>query len=74
MALKTHKVTKTRVVPLKNEQYGVEFEFDDRSKDFAEVGDKETAEFYARVQLGEELAIDVNPLLLNAKKAESLRE
>jgi hypothetical protein len=31
----------------------VEFEFDDGTTDFAEVGDKETAEFYAREQLGE---------------------
>jgi hypothetical protein len=38
------------------------------------VGDKETAEFYARAQLGEELAMSVHPLLLNAKKAEMLRE
>jgi hypothetical protein len=73
-ALRTHKVTKTRVVPIKKGLYGVEFQFDDRSKDFAEVGDKETAEFYARVQLGEKLAIGVNPLLLNAEKAETLRE
>jgi len=44
-----------------------------RSKDFVEVGEKETAEFYARVQLGEKLAIGVHPLLLNWKKAETLR-
>ena len=31
----------------------MEFEFDDGTTDFAEVGDKETAEFYAREQLGE---------------------
>lgn len=74
MARKTHKVTNTRVVPLKKGQYGVEFEFDDRSKEFAVVGEKDTAEFYARVQLGEELAIGVHPLLLNAEKAEMLRE
>lgn len=72
--MKTHKVTKTRVVPVKGGRYGVEFEFDDGATDFAVVGDKETAEFYARVQLGEELAMGVHPILLNAEKAEMLRK
>ena len=43
----THKVTKTKVVQLESGAYGVEFEFDDGYIDFAEVGSKETAEFYA---------------------------
>jgi hypothetical protein len=43
----THKVTKTKVVQLESGAYGVEFEFDDGYTDFAEVGSKETAEFYA---------------------------
>jgi hypothetical protein len=73
MPRKTHKVTKTRVVPLKNHRYRVEFEFDDGYTDSAELDSKEVAEFYAKVQLGEKLAMGVNPLLLNAKKAESLR-
>jgi hypothetical protein len=67
----THKVTKTKVVQLENGAYGVDFEFDDGYTDFAEVGPKETAEFYASVQLGEDLGL--NPLLLNAEKAETLR-
>ena len=74
MPRKTHKVTKTRVVPLNNDRYRVEFEFEDGYTDSAELDSKEVAEFYAKVQLGEELAMGVNPLLLNAKKAESLRE
>ena len=41
--------------------------------DFAEVGSKETADFYATVQMGENIAVGVNPLLLNAAKAETLR-
>jgi hypothetical protein len=41
--------------------------------DFAEVGSKETADFYARVQMGESIVMGVNPLLLNAEKAETLR-
>jgi hypothetical protein len=69
----THKVTKTKVVQLENGAYGVDFEFDDGYTDFAEVGPKETAEFYASVQLGEDLGMGVNPLLLNAAKAEALR-
>jgi hypothetical protein len=49
----THKVIKTKVVQLANGAYGVEFEFDDGHTDFAEVESKETADFYARVQMGE---------------------
>jgi hypothetical protein len=67
-----HKVIKTEVVPVKR-KYGVRFEFDDGYTDFAEVGDKATAEFYAAVQLGERIPMNVNPLLLNAAKAETLR-
>jgi hypothetical protein len=69
----THKVTKTKVVQLENGAFGVEFEFDDGYTDFAEVGSKETAVFYATVQMGEDIAMGVNPLLLSAKKAQSLR-
>jgi hypothetical protein len=64
--------SKTEVVPVKG-QYGVSFEFDDGYTDFAEVGDKATAEFYAAVQLGERIPMNVNPLLLSAAKAETLR-
>jgi hypothetical protein len=67
-----HKVIKTEVVRVKG-QYGVRFEFDDGYTDFAEVGDKATAEFYAAVQLGERIPMNVNPLLLSAAKAETLR-
>jgi hypothetical protein len=69
----THKVTKTKIVQLESGAYGVEFEFDDGYTDFAEVGSKETADFYARVQMGEAIVMGVNPLLLNAEKAETLR-
>jgi hypothetical protein len=44
-----------------------------RYTDFAEVVSKETADFYARVQMGEAIVMGVNPLLLNAEKAETLR-
>jgi hypothetical protein len=70
----THKVTKTEVVQLENGAYGVEFEFDDGYTDFSEVGPKETADFYARVQIGEDIVMGVTPLLLNAEKAETLRK
>jgi hypothetical protein len=43
----THTVTKTTVVQLENGAYGVKSEFDDGYADFAEVGSKETADFYA---------------------------
>jgi hypothetical protein len=48
-------------------------EFDDGYTDFAEVGSKETAEFYATAQMGEAIVMGVNPLLLSAEKAETLR-
>jgi hypothetical protein len=38
-----------KVVQLENGAYSVEFEFDDGYTDFAEVGPKETADFYATV-------------------------
>ena len=69
----THKVTRTKVVQPVSGAYGVEFEFDDGYTDFAEVGSKETADFCARVQMGEAIVMGVNPLLLNAEKAETLR-
>jgi hypothetical protein len=69
----THKVTKTNVVQLESGVYGVEFEFGDGYTDFAEVGSRKTAEFYARVQIGESIVMGVNPLLLRAEKAEMLR-
>jgi len=53
---------------------GFTFEFEDGYTDSADVDDKETADFYGRVQLGENIAFGVNPLLLNAKKAKMLRE
>ena len=68
----THKVAKTKVV-LATGAYGVEFEFDDGYIDFAEVGSKATADFYTTVQMGEDIVMGVNPLLLNAEKAETLR-
>jgi hypothetical protein len=70
----THKVISTKVVQTENGEYGVEFEFDDGYTDFAEVGPKATAEFYAKVQMGEDIVVGVNPLLLNAAKAEMLRQ
>jgi hypothetical protein len=45
MPRKTHKVTKTRVVPLKNHRYRLEFEFDDGYTDSAELDSKKVAEF-----------------------------
>jgi len=70
---KAHKVIKTEVVRIKG-RYGVRFKFDDGYTDFGEVGSKETAEFYATVQLGEKIPMGVNPLLLSIKKADALRE
>ena len=69
----THKVTKAEVVKLGGNDYGVRFEFDDGSIVQELVGPKAIAEFYAREQLGEELPVGVNPLLLSAEKAEKLR-
>jgi hypothetical protein len=60
-------------VQLEKGAYGVEFEFDDGYMDFAEVGSTETADFYVTVQMGEAIVMGVNPLLLNAEKAETLR-
>ncbi len=68
-----HKIIKTEVVPIKG-SYGIRFNFDDGYTDFAEVGDKATAEFYAAAQLGERIPMNVNPLLLSAEKAQVLRE
>ena len=55
--IKTHRVTKTTVTQQENGEFAVKFEFDDGSKDFATVGIKAAAEFYARVQLQEDLVV-----------------
>jgi hypothetical protein len=69
----THKVIKTEVVPLDCKRYGVRFWFDDGTEDFAEAESKNSAEFYAREQFGENLVFGVHPFLLNAEKAAKLR-
>jgi hypothetical protein len=69
-----HRVTKADVVKLRANDYGVRFQFDDGGIMQEVVGPKATAEFYAREQLGEDLPVGVNPLLLSAEKAEKLRK
>ena len=71
---KTHKVIRTEVWPTGKGKYGVLFLFDDGAEDAAEVGSKEAAEWYAKVQLGQNIRIGANPLLLNAPKADELRQ
>jgi hypothetical protein len=70
----THKITKAKVISLSRGNYGIEFEFDDGAVTTEAVGDKETADWYASVQLGEVIPVGVNPLLLTAAKAEKLRK
>lgn len=70
----THKVVKTKVVQLKGDTYAVTFMYDDGTEETAGVGSKETAAWYARVQKGETFPVGIHPLLLNAAKAEILRE
>ncbi len=70
----THKITKAKVISLSRGNYGIEFEFDDGAVTTEAVGDKETADWYASVQLGEVIPVGVNPLLLAAAKAEKLRK
>lgn len=71
---KTHRVVETKVVKLKGDTYAVTFTYDDGSEETAGVGSKETAEWYARVQKGETFPVGIHPLLLNAEKAEKLRQ
>jgi hypothetical protein len=47
---------------------GIEFEFDDGAVTIEAEGDKETADWYASVQLGEVIPVGANPLLISAKK------
>jgi hypothetical protein len=70
---KTHKVVRTEVWPTGRGKYGVLFVFDDGAEDAAEVGSKEAAEWYAKVQLGQDIVVGTDPLLLNAAKADALR-
>ena len=37
------------------------FTFDDGTEDFGEAGSKESAEFYARVQMGETFPVGISP-------------
>jgi hypothetical protein len=72
---RAHKVIATEVVKATGDTYGVIFTYDDGTEDFAEVGSKrETAEFYARVQMEETFPVGIHPLLLNAAKADELRQ
>lgn len=70
---KTHKVTKTKVVKADGDKFAVLFTYDDGTEETAVVGKQLTAEFYAKTQLGEVFPVGVNPLLLNAAKAEKIR-
>lgn len=65
----SHKITNAKVVQMDNGEYGIAFEFDSGYSTFAQVGDKETADWYAKVQIGEEIQFGVDPLLLNSDKA-----
>lgn len=69
----THKVIKTEVVKSEGEKYAIVFKFDDGTEDIMTVDTQATAEFYAKTQLGETFPVGVNPLLLNAAKADELR-
>ena len=70
---KTHKIIATEVVQAAGGKFAVVFTYDDGTGEAATVGKQETAEFYAKTQMGEVVPVGVNPLLLNAKKADQLR-
>jgi hypothetical protein len=72
--VESHKVIRTRTFQLESGGYAVEFVFDDGERAALEAGSKESAELYAREQLGERFPLGVNPLLLNTKKADDLRK
>jgi hypothetical protein len=72
--IKTHTVIKTEVVQADGGKYAVRFTYDDGTEETAIVGKQLTAEFYAKNQLGEIFPVGVNPLLLNAKEADELRQ
>jgi hypothetical protein len=69
----THKIIATEVVQSAGGKYAVVFTYDDGTGETAIVGKQLTAEFYAKAQMGEELPVGVNPLLLNGAKADKLR-
>jgi hypothetical protein len=66
--LQTHKIIATD-----GGKFAVVFTYDDGTGEAATVGAQKTAEFYAKTQIGQELPVGVNPLLLSAKKADELR-
>jgi hypothetical protein len=70
---KTHKIIATEVVKVEGGKYAVVFTYDDDTGEAVTVGKQLTAEFYAKTQMGEVVPVGVNPLLLNAKKADQLR-
>jgi hypothetical protein len=69
----THKIIATEIVKVEGGKYAVVFTYDDGTGEAVTVGKELTAEFYAKTQLGETVPVGVNPLLLNAKKADQLR-
>jgi hypothetical protein len=66
----THKITKAKVIILSRGNYGIEFEFVDGAVTTEAVGDKEAADWYASVQLGEVIPTGTNPLLISAKSGD----
>jgi hypothetical protein len=67
--VRTHTVTKAEVFQWGATTYGVRFEFDDSTADYAHSGGKEKAERDARDRIGEEMPVGMNPQLRSAEDA-----
>jgi hypothetical protein len=70
----THKITRVEVIAWDKTTYGVRFEFDDGSADYAHSGTLEQASWDAHDRLGEELPVGMNPLLRSVERMEALKK
>jgi hypothetical protein len=72
--VRTHTVTKAEVFAWDATTYGVRFEFDDGTADYAYSGGKEEAERDARDRIGEEMPARMNPQLRSAERMQRLKD
>jgi hypothetical protein len=71
----THKVIKAEVIHWDETAgtWGVHFEFDDGTEDYAYSETRELAEWDAYDRIGEELVVGMNPQLRSAERMEAYK-
>ena len=63
----THRIVGTEVVLIKEDHYGIRFEYDDGQTQTVEVGDPNTAEGFADALVGQAIPIGSSPLEVSVR-------